>query len=228
MKDCWNLVVYSSLTLFLCISFSTRSVAKEQGLRSRAAFKLTQINRKFPVLEKCRSAVLDLCAAPGGWTQIAARSCRNDLPIVAVDILPIRPIQRNVTTLIGDITTEKCKSDIKRTLKNIPVDLVLHDGAPNVGADFAKDAYLQNEIALHAVRTATQHLVRGGTFITKVCIQLSFVGCVCVVVFLLRKEQNMCFDKMVFSFFVVNVVIRFIGHEITPHYSGSCNNYGMM
>ncbi|GKY95483.1 AdoMet-dependent rRNA methyltransferase spb1 [Mayamaea pseudoterrestris] len=142
-------------------------LAKEQGLRSRAAFKLTQINRKFPVLEKCQSAVLDLCAAPGGWTQIARRTCPNDVLIVAVDILPIRSVP-HVTTLLGDITTDKCRADIKRALQGRSVDVVLHDGAPNIGADYAKDAYEQNEISLYALRCATQHLQAGGTFITKI------------------------------------------------------------
>jgi AdoMet-dependent rRNA methyltransferase SPB1 len=142
-------------------------VAKEQGLRSRAAFKLTQINRKFPVLEKCQSAVLDLCAAPGGWTQICSRTVPKNVPIIAVDILPIRHIP-HVTTILGDITTEKCRADIKRALEGRPVDVVLHDGAPNIGADYAKDAYEQNEISLHALKCATQHLIKGGTFITKI------------------------------------------------------------
>ena len=164
-------------------------MAKEQGLRSRAAFKLTQINRKFNILQNCQHGVLDLCAAPGGWTQIAARTCGSQIPIVAVDVLPIRPVagKPNVLTIVGDITTEKCKADITRTLKQQQqqqqsnhrnkgskasssggVDLVLHDGAPNVGADYSKDAYVQNELVVHAVKTATQHLQRGGTFITKV------------------------------------------------------------
>ena len=148
----------------------TKTVAKEQGFRSRAAFKLTQINRKFPYLEKCETAVLDLCAAPGGWTQVAARTCPKSTQIVAVDILPIRAFKGfpNITTIIGDITTDKCKADVKNAVAGKDVDLVLHDGAPNVGADYAKDAYEQNEITLHALRCATQHLKKGGTFITKI------------------------------------------------------------
>lgn len=144
-------------------------MAKEQGLRSRAAFKLSQINRKFPLLEKA-TTVLDLCAAPGGWTQIAARTCRSSTKIIAVDILPIRHFSghANITTLIGDITTDKCKSDVQHALAGAQCQVVLHDGAPNVGADYGKDAYEQNEIALHALKCATQHLVRGGAFITKV------------------------------------------------------------
>ena len=158
--------------------FST--VAKEQGLRSRAAFKLSQINRQYPVLEKAK-VVLDLCAAPGGWTQVAARTCSQNTQIIAVDILPIRafPGHRNITTIVGDITTDKCKADIARNVKknaaNInarehnkgAVDVVLHDGAPNIGASYEKDAYEQTEIALHALKCATHHLKRHGTFITK-------------------------------------------------------------
>jgi AdoMet-dependent rRNA methyltransferase SPB1 len=151
-------------------------LAKEQGLRSRAAFKLSQINRQYPILQKAR-VVLDLCAAPGGWTQIAARNCGPQTQIVAVDILPIRSLgNRNITTIVGDITTEKCKAEIKRAIptsnnKNDDkgnVDVVLHDGAPNVGGAFEKDAYEQIELSVHALRCATQHLRKGGTFITKI------------------------------------------------------------
>lgn len=159
-------------------------LAKEQGLRSRAAFKLVQINRKFSILDKVQTAVLDLCAAPGGWTQICARTCPKQVGIIAVDILPIRSLGKtrpNVTTLIGDITTDKCKADIRRAVSQLQIDsqhvrnkkqapkldVVLHDGAPNVGAEYSKDAYEQNEIALHALKCATQHLEHGGTFVTK-------------------------------------------------------------
>lgn len=145
------------------------AVAKEQGYRSRAAFKLVQINRKHNVLESCRTAVLDLCAAPGGWTQVAARTCPSSCQIVAVDILPIRRLgDRRVTTIVGDITTDKCRADIQRALNGNVVDLVLHDGAPNIGAEYGKDAFVQNELALAALRTAIQHLKPNGTFITKV------------------------------------------------------------
>lgn len=146
------------------------SVAKEQGFRSRAAFKLTQINRKFGFLEKCHNAVLDLCAAPGGWTQVCARTCPKSVKIVAVDILPIRSVgSHNVTTLVGDITTDKCRHEISRALRGVSgvVDVVMHDGAPNVGAEYGKDAYEQNELSVHALKCATQHLKKGGTFVTK-------------------------------------------------------------
>lgn len=166
------------------------TVAKEQGLRSRAAFKLSQINRQYPILDKSTKIVLDLCAAPGGWTQIAARECGPNTHIVAVDILPIRRIvvpknsggtQQAITTIVGDITTDKCKAEIKRAIASTnaaavtkndkahtKVDVVLHDGAPNVGASYDRDAYEQMELSVHALRCATQHLKKGGVFCTKI------------------------------------------------------------
>lgn len=87
--------------------------------------------------------------------------------IVAVDILPVRRLGPNVITLIGDITTDSCKAEIRQNLQGSAVDVVLHDGAPNIGASYDKDAYEQNEIALHALKCATQHLKKDGHFITK-------------------------------------------------------------
>ena len=153
-----------------CTSFlNAYIVAKEQGYRSRAAFKLSQINRKFKILQPGKTKiVIDLCAAPGGWTQVAQKILpTSSTVIVAVDILPIRPIASNVLTLIGDITTEKCKAEIKRQLQSASADVVLCDGAPNVGAAYEKDAYVQNEIALHSLKCATEHLKKNGVFITK-------------------------------------------------------------
>jgi len=142
-------------------------LAKEQGFRSRAAFKISQINRKFPILQNAK-VVLDLCAAPGGWSQVASRTMpKQGSLVVAVDILPIRSLGPNVITIIGDITTESCKSEIKQNLQGHMVDVVLHDGAPNVGASYDRDAYLQNEISLHALKCATQHLKPHGHFVTK-------------------------------------------------------------
>ncbi|KAL3797501.1 hypothetical protein HJC23_009865 [Cyclotella cryptica] len=144
-------------------------LAKEQGFRSRAAFKLTQINRKFNLLQNAKT-IIDLCAAPGGWTQVCARSLPNDssTTILAVDILPIRKLNsKNVITLIGDITTEKCKAAIRSEMQGAGADVVLCDGAPNVGASYDRDAYQQNELALHALKCACEHLRRKGTFVTK-------------------------------------------------------------
>jgi AdoMet-dependent rRNA methyltransferase SPB1 len=117
---------------------------------------------------------------------------------VAVDILPIRPVRGatadQVATIVGDITTPSCQADIKRTLHRRcgtgsgVVDLVLHDGAPNIGAEYGKDAYEQNELALHALKCATVHLRRGGNFVTKLYRSIDYAKYLYV--------TNQLFDKV--------------------------------
>ncbi|KAJ1457366.1 FtsJ-like methyltransferase-domain-containing protein [Pelagophyceae sp. CCMP2097] len=148
-------------------------LAKEQGYRSRAAFKLAQINKEYAFLNAKTKVVLDLCAAPGGWAQIAAKCVPQDAAIIAVDLLPIKPIPR-VRCIVGDITTQQTRDVVKREVKNaghqnVGVDVVLCDGAPNVGTQYTKDAFVQNEISLLALRCGIDcGLRRGGTFCTKV------------------------------------------------------------
>uniref|UniRef100_A0A5F4VXR4 pre-rRNA processing protein FTSJ3 n=1 Tax=Callithrix jacchus TaxID=9483 RepID=A0A5F4VXR4_CALJA len=140
-------------------------LAKETGYRSRSAFKLIQLNRRFQFLQKAR-ALLDLCAAPGGWLQVAAKFMPVSSLIVGVDLVPIKPLP-NVVTLQEDITTERCRQVTGEcgTWRS-------GDGGggrmPSWAAECLSCLYPTAHLTLMALRLACDFLARGGCFITKV------------------------------------------------------------
>lgn len=148
-------------------------LAKEHGYRSRASWKLVQLNSKFQFLESARS-VLDLCAAPGGWMQVAVQRVPVDHLVIGVDLAPIAPI-RGAIAIQEDITKTECKSRIKKLMGQHgcrAFDVILHDGSPNIGGAWAQEAMSQNALVIDAVRLATQFLAPKGIFVTKVIIHL--------------------------------------------------------
>ncbi|MBT7438119.1 MAG: 23S rRNA (uridine(2552)-2'-O)-methyltransferase RlmE [Cellvibrionales bacterium] len=140
--------------------------AQTDGYRSRASYKLIEINQKDKIF-KPGLIVVDLGAAPGGWSQVAAKLVGPEGKIVASDILKMDPIDK-VDFVLGDFTNSDVLQNILNLLDNNLVDLVISDMAPNMsgirGVDQTKAMYLI-ELALDM---ACKVLKPGGNFVVKV------------------------------------------------------------
>ncbi|PWA61457.1 Ribosomal RNA methyltransferase FtsJ domain [Artemisia annua] len=144
-------------------------LAKQHGYRSRAAWKIIQLDSKHNFL-RTSHAVLDLCAAPGGWMQAVVERVPVGSLVLGVDLDPIRPI-RGAIAIQEDITSSKCRASVKRLMSENGVkafDLVLHDGSPNVGGAWAQEATTQNSLVIDSVKLASELLAPKGVFVTKV------------------------------------------------------------
>jgi len=141
-------------------------MAKERGYRSRAAFKLKQLNDRFGFLEGARH-VLDLGAAPGGWLQVASEEVGGDGLVVGVDLARIRPLGLgNVRTLVGDVEDDGTLELIRGAFPG-PVDVVLSDMSPSVSGVWDVDHLRQIHLARRALGIARAVLRPGGWAVLK-------------------------------------------------------------
>lgn len=162
-------------------------MAQQQGLRSRSAFKLLEMQEKYGLIEPGMT-VVDLGAAPGGWCQVAQPLVGEQGYVIGLDLLAMEPLP-GVDFIQGDFTEEEPLAELERALQGRKVDLVLSDMAPNMSGmaaiDQAKAMYLA-ELALAFVR---EHLRPGGDFLIKLFQGADFDAYV--------REVRSLFDKVV-------------------------------
>ena len=162
-------------------------LAQQQGLRSRSAFKLIELQEKYELI-KPGMTVVDLGATPGGWCQVAKPLVGESGRVIGLDILEMEPVH-GVDFLCGDFTEDEPLRQLEEILAGQKVDLVLSDMAPNMSGmaaiDQAKAMYLA-ELALEFVR---EHLKQGGDCVVKLFQGADFDGYVREVRSLFEKVQ---------------------------------------
>jgi 23S rRNA (uridine2552-2'-O)-methyltransferase len=139
--------------------------SKQEGYRSRSAYKLKQLDRAENLLQEGKT-VVDLGAAPGGWLQVASEAVGETGTVIGVDLQRIDPID-GVETVRGDVTEESTKEEV-RDIAGDSVDVVLSDMAPNMTGEYSVDHARSVHLARQAFETALDVLDSGGDFAVKV------------------------------------------------------------
>jgi len=138
--------------------------AKKENYRSRAAYKLKQINERFEVIN-IGDRVVDLGASPGGWSQVAIERVGTAGKVVSSDIKHMRKID-NVDFVYGDIRDKKTVEAILAMLGGA-ADVVISDMAPNISGNYSLDHAVSIELCEYALEFAKQSLRQGGSLVVK-------------------------------------------------------------
>jgi 23S rRNA (uridine2552-2'-O)-methyltransferase len=140
--------------------------AKKEGYRSRAAYKLIEIAERDRLF-RSGMTIVDLGAAPGGWSQVAALKLGEKGRIIALDLSKMEPLP-GVTFIQGDFTDAEVLAELKNTIGKSPVDLVISDMSPNITGIAASDQARSMYLAELALEFARERLNSGGAFLVKV------------------------------------------------------------
>lgn len=140
-------------------------LAKKMNYRSRASFKIMQIDDRFGIFKE-GDRVVDLGAAPGGWLQVAQERVGEKGYVIGVDLRPIKPMP-GITTIVGDITDD---ATMKRLLDMFQgqADVILSDMAPNIGGHYSTDHARSINLCMYAVDVCDRILKKGGKLVMKV------------------------------------------------------------
>ena len=140
--------------------------AKKENYRSRAAYKLIQLDERFNIFRK-GDTVIDLGASPGGWTQVASEKVGDSGRVIAIDMKPLEPIV-GVELVRGDARSDSVKNEVNELLKGAKADVILSDMAPNISGNYELDHARSIELAGMALEYADIFLIKGGTLAVKV------------------------------------------------------------
>lgn len=140
--------------------------AREEGYRARAAFKLLELDRKDRLFRQGQ-LVVDLGAAPGSWSQLARERVGADGKVIALDVLPMDPID-GVVFIQGDFREDAVLEGLEKEMGGRLADLVLSDMAPNISGIAPADQARAMHLAELACEFALQRLDPGGVFVVKV------------------------------------------------------------
>ena len=144
--------------------------SKIEGYRSRAIYKLKEIDEKFKIF-KNTSSIIDLGAAPGSWSQYIIRQYKKSL-VLAIDLLDFEHIDK-VNKIVGDFTKSENKEKIKNFFEK-KVDVVISDMAVNTTGNKNLDAIVTGELCIEAMEFAFEMLDKKGKFVSKIFMGSSF------------------------------------------------------
>jgi 23S rRNA (uridine2552-2'-O)-methyltransferase len=143
-----------------------RRLAREQGYKSRAAFKLLETSKRYHLIG-AGDVVADLGAAPGGWVQVASELVGESGMVVGLDLLPIELEERNVRIVTGDVFDDGAIARV-RTLLPRRLDVGLSDLSPSITGAWDLDHFRQIELVLRALTIFGELLTEGGNVMVKV------------------------------------------------------------
>lgn len=140
-------------------------LAKKLNYRSRASFKLIQLDTNFSIFE-LGDSVVDLGACPGGWLQVAKERVGVTGKVIGVDLRRIRPLE-GIETILGDITEDKTMIELLEKFGG-KADVVLSDMAPNIAGHYSTDHARSVELCMYAVNVCDRVLKKNGKCVMKV------------------------------------------------------------
>ena len=159
--------------------------SKIQGYRSRSAFKLIEMNRKFRFLKK-KLSLLDMGSCPGSWSQVANKEIIRG-KLLAVDIKPMEKIN-NVDFIKGDFRDKEIYEKILLYFNN-KIDVFLSDMAANTSGNKELDTYRTGQLCLDAMNLATKILTKEGVFLSKIFMGSTFKE--------INEKAKKCFKRVV-------------------------------